>query len=141
MRRIIIGAFCVLFTVLLINIHFIRLAGLNNQMLALGAERQGLTNKMLYHSLIGLKENPYNINLNGYAGAALIKLKKYSLALGHLNLFLKYYPNNINALLNEAFIYRETRDIKGYSESVNKIVKIISIDPNYEKVRLVRSVQ
>lgn len=128
MRRTVVGIFCVLATFILFNIHATRLIGLKYQRLAYIAEKQERYNKMLDFALVGLKKNPYNIDLNGYAGGALLRFNKNDKALIYLKLFLEYYPYHLNVLVNQAIAYRGIQDWSGYIETAKRIDQIFLIE-------------
>lgn len=125
-----LGIFCILLTVLIAFGHFVRLSGLRYHRLAFAAERNGHKNYSLLYSLKGLRINPYNIRLNGYAAVSLYHQGHADLGLQHLEAMLKYYPHHLNALINAASGYKYLGRMDKFREMNDRIAKI---DPGYVK--------
>lgn len=122
--RIIAFIFCMLITLSLCYIHTCRLQGAKYRKLAIIVDGRQRADLVLAASLKGLKTNPFNINLHGYAAHALMNMKEYKPALMHLNIMLKYYPYNLNALFNTMYANFYTGNIENAFKLLDRIQRI-----------------
>jgi tetratricopeptide (TPR) repeat protein len=120
----------ILVTIALVYAHMARLQSAKYRHLALIVEKRGLPDLVLKASLKGLAWNPFNINLHGYAARAQMQKKDYRKALYHLKIMLRYYPNDLNALINSAWANYYTGNFK---EALKMQERVKSINPSYVK--------
>jgi len=87
----------------LIVFHSARLEGERYRQLARRLDMSGRNDLFLRAALEGLRRNPWNVRLHGYAGHALMNEKRYPEALAHLKIMNRYYPYELNGLANAMF--------------------------------------
>lgn len=121
---------CLLLTLSLCYVHAARLTGAKYRKLAIIVDGRQRADLVLAASMKGLAANPFNINLHGYATHALMNLKEYEPALMHAKIMLKYYPNDLNAMINAARALVYTGKIPEALEMRDRVKKI---QPRYIK--------
>lgn len=121
---------CILLTLSLCYIHAARLTSAKYRKLAIICDGRQRADLVLKASMKGLAANPFNINLHGYAAYALMNLKEYEPALMHAKIKLKYYPNDLNALINASRALVYTGNIRA---ALNMRDRVKKIQPRYIK--------
>lgn len=121
---------CILLTISLCYIHAARLTGAKYRKLAIICDGRQRADLVLAASIKGLAANPFNVNLHGYAARALLNLKEHEPALMHANIMLKYYPNDLNALINASRACYYTGNVRA---ALNMRDRVKKIQPRYIK--------
>jgi len=126
--KIIAMMLCILCIIILFHVHLKRIEGLKYIELARISEGLGKFDDTVYFALKGLEANPYNILLNNFAGVALLKKKMYKESLSFFNTSLKYYPNQLNLLVNMTYSHVY---IGNKEKSLEFAERIERIKPSY----------